>query len=312
MNDYDFGNFLYTLRKEKGLSQSQFGEMLGVTNKSVSKWETGSSKPGTKLIPRIAEILGITVEELFACRKFENNSDTEKINAYLLNQKKKYAILSSVFLSALIILPLLLIEFICIIMGFRIADDVAGPIGSIGFILAYVISLVSFIIYRNSFKHSYAPKNMTPATGFVKAVKNIILICTIAWWYLSCSLLIVFMLILLYSDNDLPAYIFLSVAVFILILLLGVIICSANIKRLLKIKSYVQTKNKNNRTNFAGLPVWVKICVIVLAVLFPLVIAVQIFGYLTGGAVLIRAILIVILFSCEIAVIIYNCIQRNK
>ena len=98
MNDFAFGNFIYTLRTEKGLSQSQFGELLGVTNKAVSKWETGSAKPNTALIPRIAEICGVTVEELFAGKRFEKDSEVEKIKKYLSYQKKKYAILSSVFL----------------------------------------------------------------------------------------------------------------------------------------------------------------------------------------------------------------------
>ena len=43
MNDYAFGNFLFDLRTEKGFSQAQLGEMLGVTNKAVSKWENGVS-----------------------------------------------------------------------------------------------------------------------------------------------------------------------------------------------------------------------------------------------------------------------------
>ena len=124
MNDYTFGNFLYTLRLEKGLSQSQFGEMLGVSNKAVSKWETGSAKPNTALIPKIAEIFNISVEELFACKRFEKDSQYVVIKNHLSNVKIKYAVLSSLFLSHVITLPLLLIEFICIIMSFHIPDDI--------------------------------------------------------------------------------------------------------------------------------------------------------------------------------------------
>ena len=61
MNDYTFGNFLYTLRTEKDLSQSRLGQLLGVTNKAVSKGENGSAKPNTVLIPKLAEKLGVTV-----------------------------------------------------------------------------------------------------------------------------------------------------------------------------------------------------------------------------------------------------------
>ena len=99
MNDYAFGNFLYMLRTEKGLSQSQLGGLLGVTNKAVSKWENGSAKPNTVLIPRIAEIFGVTVEELFACKRLEKDCEYKKIKNYLSSQRRKYAVISSVFLS---------------------------------------------------------------------------------------------------------------------------------------------------------------------------------------------------------------------
>ena len=39
-----FGNFLYALRKEKGMTQQELAEKLNITNKAVSKWETGVSQ----------------------------------------------------------------------------------------------------------------------------------------------------------------------------------------------------------------------------------------------------------------------------
>lgn len=47
MNDYAFGNKILELRTQLNLSQTELAEMLGVTNKAVSKWETGKSKPTT-------------------------------------------------------------------------------------------------------------------------------------------------------------------------------------------------------------------------------------------------------------------------
>ena len=59
-----FGDFLYTLRKEKGMTQAELAEQLGVTNKAVSKWETGEAMPETALLLPIARIFGVSVDEL--------------------------------------------------------------------------------------------------------------------------------------------------------------------------------------------------------------------------------------------------------
>ena len=61
---YKVGYFIAALRTEKGLSQSELGAMLGVTNKAVSRWETGRGYPDTALLLKLSEILGITVDEL--------------------------------------------------------------------------------------------------------------------------------------------------------------------------------------------------------------------------------------------------------
>ncbi len=59
-----FGEFLYQLRKEHGMTQAALAEKLGVTNKAVSKWETGEAMPETDLLVPLAEIFGVTVDEL--------------------------------------------------------------------------------------------------------------------------------------------------------------------------------------------------------------------------------------------------------
>ena len=45
-----FGEFLYALRKENGMTQAELAERLGVTNKAVSKWETGEAMPESNLL----------------------------------------------------------------------------------------------------------------------------------------------------------------------------------------------------------------------------------------------------------------------
>lgn len=52
----EFGNFLYALRKEKGMTQADLAQALGVTNKAVSKWETGEAMPETGLLLSLIHI----------------------------------------------------------------------------------------------------------------------------------------------------------------------------------------------------------------------------------------------------------------
>ena len=82
MRDYSFGNFLHELRLRRGLTQYQLGALVGVSDKAVSKWENGSSKPQSNILYKLSEILGISVDELLTCkyRSFENK-DTKGVFA---------------------------------------------------------------------------------------------------------------------------------------------------------------------------------------------------------------------------------------
>ncbi|MGI6695063.1 MAG: AAA family ATPase [Christensenellales bacterium] len=64
MNDYHFGNRLLSLREKLGLSQGQLGKLIGVSNKSISKWETGAAKPGVDTLSKLALALQVSVNEL--------------------------------------------------------------------------------------------------------------------------------------------------------------------------------------------------------------------------------------------------------
>ena len=59
------GENIADLRKKKGWTQAEFGEMLGVSNQAVSKWESGMSMPDIMLLPHIAEAFECSIDELF-------------------------------------------------------------------------------------------------------------------------------------------------------------------------------------------------------------------------------------------------------
>lgn len=65
-NDYRFGNFVFQLREEKGMTQAELAARLDVTAAAVSKWENGESKPRTEKLFELAELLGVSAEELIA------------------------------------------------------------------------------------------------------------------------------------------------------------------------------------------------------------------------------------------------------
>lgn len=73
-----FGEFLYELRKEKGMTQAQLAEVLGVTNKAVSKWETGEAMPETGLLLKISRQFGVSVDELLDGKRAEDKNNCEE------------------------------------------------------------------------------------------------------------------------------------------------------------------------------------------------------------------------------------------
>lgn len=64
MRDYMFGDYLRETRKKTGLSQYQLGKLIGVSDKAVSKWENGVSKPRTELLAKIGRVLDVSVDSL--------------------------------------------------------------------------------------------------------------------------------------------------------------------------------------------------------------------------------------------------------
>ena len=85
MSNKNIGEIISSLRKEKGMTQNDLAEKMNVTDKAVSKWERNLSYPDVNSIPKLAEVLGTTVEELLnAQTKKEDNKINEIINIALI------------------------------------------------------------------------------------------------------------------------------------------------------------------------------------------------------------------------------------
>ena len=89
MNTRDFGQFLYQLRKEKGLTQIQLAEKLNVTDKAISRWETGKNYPDIELFEDLSNILDVSVSELLEGKRVEKEKLFEVSEEQIVNQIKK-------------------------------------------------------------------------------------------------------------------------------------------------------------------------------------------------------------------------------
>ena len=105
MKKQTFGAMLAALRKEKGMTQLELADQMGVTDKAVSKWERDLSFPDVSSLPRLAEILGVSVEELMQ-GKAEKTSPTfgEKVGGIVDLALKGVAVAMGIAVAVLSIL----------------------------------------------------------------------------------------------------------------------------------------------------------------------------------------------------------------
>ena len=69
MDMVKMGSFLAELRKERNLTQAELGEKLGVTNKTISRWETGNYMPSVEMLEELSTMYGMTINELLSGKK---------------------------------------------------------------------------------------------------------------------------------------------------------------------------------------------------------------------------------------------------
>lgn len=78
MDTIKIGTFLSELRKEQGLTQEQLGEELGVTNKTVSRWETGAYLPPVDILQLLSEKYELTINELLCGERLTKEQYQER------------------------------------------------------------------------------------------------------------------------------------------------------------------------------------------------------------------------------------------
>jgi len=146
------GRFISVLRKAKGMTQKELGDMLFVSDKTVSRWECDESTPELSLIPAIAEIFGITADELLRGERNrneeynDNDSDIKRkaksnkqFKLMLHERRKKFANLSLISVG---------LSFLGLISA--VICDLVFSYGLLGFCLASAF-FISAIICQISF-----------------------------------------------------------------------------------------------------------------------------------------------------------------
>lgn len=183
MDKYTFGNNLYELRNKKGLTQKELGKLLGVSDKAVSKWETGESMPRTAKLVLITDLFGVTMEQLssedFDCNAedFQQNETAEekenRYKKYFDNAMKKHyrGCKFSLVLSILSI-----VMAIVVIIGSVVMGGVAGitmPLWKI--VLVYLLPIFILVYGTVLLYKIYKNREKTEVSDFIPLLVTLII-----------------------------------------------------------------------------------------------------------------------------------------
>lgn len=86
MDNVQTGKLIAELRKGKGLTQQQLADRMNLSNKTISKWESGAGSPDISNLPILADVLGVTVDELL---RGEINTCKEDVSAGIQGSIRK-------------------------------------------------------------------------------------------------------------------------------------------------------------------------------------------------------------------------------
>ena len=120
METKSIGYVITEQRKAHGWAQKQLADLLGVTDKAVSKWECNKSLPDVDLLAQLSEVLEIPVDELF-CKGSVSTMNTSKISKTVDLIFKAIAMAMGVAVVALSILGITDTSINCLLLGIGLA-----------------------------------------------------------------------------------------------------------------------------------------------------------------------------------------------
>lgn len=147
------GCFIAQLRKELGLTQKELAEKLEVTDKAISRWETGKGLPDTSLLKPLAEILGVSVGELLSGKRMDDSQIKSQADHIILEslsyeerQEKWKGILRYVFLGILVALGGMF--FSMVVARFATSKDAAVSLGIGMYLCIVTITCTGIVLLR--------------------------------------------------------------------------------------------------------------------------------------------------------------------
>lgn len=164
MDQIKTGKFIATLRKEKELTQEQLGEKLGVTNKTISRWENGNYMPDIEMLSLLSKEFDVSINELISgerlllddFKKAADNNLVTALNNSTFTLKEKIAFFKKKWLREHIAtIVLCIVVWIGIMLWVALNNSYAllGAIGSILAILFYVVLYNRMMAYVEN--HAY-------------------------------------------------------------------------------------------------------------------------------------------------------------
>ena len=114
------GTIIAELRKQHGMTQLELAEKMGVTDKAVSKWERDLSCPDINSLPTLAEILGVSVEDLMQIKK-EAEAPVSKVSEILDIAPKAVAMAMGIAVTVLTVLNALDMKSGMVMLGIGLA-----------------------------------------------------------------------------------------------------------------------------------------------------------------------------------------------
>ena len=142
------GILIKEARTKKNYTQSELGALLGVTNKAISRWETGESFPDIGLLEAISQILDIPIEDIIIGEKQQNEEGNAlkeavriaKIQQELHKQKYSYQIIVNILLLGILL-----------ILGYTNFNSISGnKSNDIIEIFLFVIAILKIISTKQS------------------------------------------------------------------------------------------------------------------------------------------------------------------